>query len=327
MPSHSVGARVPRVGSGASAKLGRIAISLPYRRGPLLIGVRAATPKAMRRLVTLTTDFGTRDAYVAQMKGVLYAQGPNDIDLVDLTHDIGAQQVIEAALFVKAAWPRFPKGTVHMVIVDPGVGSERRALACEQAGQYFVGPDNGVMSLLFDRDMQAVSLQPERFVAADISATFHGRDVFAPAAARLAQGAKLSELGDAASDLVQIEWPPLTVSRSELRGEVLHVDRFGNLISNVSRAALAQWLAPSEWSRLRVRIASSTDSPLARSAHFDGLPILRTYADAGFGKAAALIGSSEVLEIAVTNGNAATSLGVGVGTAVVLDFADGASHG
>lgn len=224
----------------------------------------------------MTTDFGTRDAYVAQMKGVLYAQGPSELTVVDLTHDIGAQQVIEAALFVKAAWSRFPKGTVHMVIVDPGVGSERRALACEQAGQYFVGPDNGVMSLLFDRELQAVSLQPERFVSADsaeISPTFHGRDVFAPAAARLAQGAKLSELGDVASDLVQIEWPPLTVSRSELRGEVLHVDRFGNLISNISRAALAQWQAPSEWSQLRVRIAANTESALARAAHFDGLPI------------------------------------------------------
>jgi S-adenosylmethionine hydrolase len=282
----------------------------------------------MRRLVTLTTDFGTRDAYVAQMKGVLYAQGPSELEVVDLTHDIGAQQVIEAALFVKAAWPRFPKGTIHMVIVDPGVGSERRALACEQAGQYFVGPDNGVMSLLFDRALRVVSLQPERFVSADaseISPTFHGRDVFAPAAARLAQGAKLSELGEAASELVQIEWPALTVSRSELRGEVLHVDRFGNLISNISRAALAQWLAPNEWSRLRVRIAASTESALARSAHFDGLPILRTYADAGLGKAAALIGSSEVLEIAVSNGSAATSLGVAVGAAIVIDYATNAT--
>src|SRR5262245_37076784 len=143
----------------------------------------------MRRLVTLTTDFGTRDAYVAQMKGVLYAQGPSDIELVDLSHELGAQQVFEAALFVRDAWPRFPPGTIHVVVVDPGVGSERRALVCSHAGQLMLGPDNGVMSLAIDADAQWLALQPERFVAAPLSATFHGRDLFAPAAARLAHGA------------------------------------------------------------------------------------------------------------------------------------------
>src|SRR5262245_34010154 len=142
----------------------------------------------MRRLVTLTTDFGTRDAYVAQMKGVLYAQGPSDLEVVDLSHELGAQQLFEAALFVRDAWPRFPAGTIHVVVVDPGVGSARRALVCSNAGQLMVGPDNGVMSLWAGADAQLFVLDPKRVVAAPLSATFHGRDLFAPAAARLAAG-------------------------------------------------------------------------------------------------------------------------------------------
>ena len=261
----------------------------------------------MRKLVTLTTDFGTRDAYVAQMKGVLYAQGPVDLEVVDLTHEIAPQQVLEAALFVQAAVPRFPQGTIHVVVVDPGVGSARRALMCEHAGQFLLGPDNGVLSLALTGAYRAVALRPERFVSAPLSATFHGRDLFAPAAARLARGALADQPGDIVSQVEQIARPAVEVRRSELRGQVLHVDRFGNLISNISRDALAAWLPEREWGQLRVQVRGSAP-----------LQIVRCYADAAAGSTIALFGSSELLEVAVTNGSAATALAAKVGAELIV---------
>ena len=261
----------------------------------------------MRKLVTLTTDFGTRDAYVAQMKGVLYALGPSDLQVVDLSHELGPQQLFEAALFVRDAWPRFPPGTIHVVVVDPGVGSARRALVCAHAGQLMVGPDNGVMSLALDGHARISELEPARFLASPLSATFHGRDLFAPAAARLAAGARPEDLGTQTDQLERLGWPAVERRSSELHGQVLHVDRFGNLITNISRADLASWLAPSDWQRLRVTAAGSGE-----------LRLLRTYADAAVGSKVALFGSSELLEIAVTNGSAAALLGAAVGAEVIV---------
>ncbi|HTU62869.1 MAG TPA: SAM-dependent chlorinase/fluorinase [Polyangiales bacterium] len=256
----------------------------------------------MRKLITLTTDFGTRDSYVAQMKGVLYAQGPGDLEVVDLTHEIAPQQVLEAALFVRAAVPRFPVGTIHVVVVDPGVGSARRALLCEHAGQFLLGPDNGVLSLALTDTFRALALRPERFLATELSATFHGRDLFAPAAARVARGALPAQLGDIVAEITRVAWPRVEVRRSELRGQVLQVDRFGNLISNISRADLAAWMPEREWGQLRVVVGSSAP-----------LPIVRCYADAAPGNAIALFGSGGLLELAATNGSAAATLAASVG--------------
>ena len=256
----------------------------------------------MRKLITLTTDFGMRDAYVAQMKGVLYAQGPGNLEVVDLTHEIGPQQVLEAAMFVRAAVSRFPVGTIHVVVVDPGVGSARRALLCEHAGQFLLGPDNGVLSLALTGPFRALALRPERFVRAEMSATFHGRDLFAPAAARVARGALPAELGDIVTEIERITCPTVEVGRSELRGQVLQVDRFGNLISNISRADLAAWMPEREWGHLRVVVGSS--APLS---------IVRCYADAAPGSTIALFGSGGLLELAVTNGSAAATLAASVG--------------
>lgn len=261
----------------------------------------------MRRLVTLTTDFGTRDAYVAQMKGVLYALGPSEIEVIDLSHELAAQQVFEAALFLRCAVPRFPAGTIHVVVVDPGVGSARRALVCSHGGQLLLGPDNGVLSLALGEHVQTVVLEPERFVTGALSQTFHGRDLFAPAAARLAHGAFPEQLGKPTDQIVQLSWPSLERSSSQLRGKVLHVDRFGNLISNISRDDLSGWLAASDWSRVRVSAAGS-----------GGLPLVRCYADAAVGSPAALFGSTDLIEVAVTNGSAAAQLGAAVGAEVVV---------
>jgi S-adenosylmethionine hydrolase len=255
--------------------------------------------------ITLTTDFGTRDAYVAQLKGVLYSQGPSELEVIDLTHQIAPQALREAALFVRAAWPRFPAETIHLIVVDPGVGSARRALALEAHGQRWVGPDNGVMSLLFDGKERAVELSPSELGVSSLSATFHGRDLFAPAAARLAHGVTLESLGSVARELVTLSLPVPERRGSQLRGEITHVDHYGNLISNVTRADLMALAGESSLAGLRVRLGGSGDP---------ALPWVRVYAEAGPEQLVALIGSSEQLEIALPNGSAAARTGAGVGS-------------
>jgi len=267
--------------------------------------------------VTLTTDFGTRDPYVAELKGVLYAQGPSSLEVVDLTHEIGAQNLFEAALFVRAAWPRFPDGTIHLVVVDPGVGSARRALLLQRGGQFWVGPDNGVMSLLFDAHVRAYELEPARFSPGPISATFHGRDVFAPAAAQLASGKPLSALGrEVSGELVRLPWPHSRRDGARLEGQVVHVDRFGNSISNLTRSELSALAGSDQLEGLRVRLAAGPE-----------LSIVRCYSDAPVGAAVALIGSSGLLEIAVANGHAAQQLGLGVGSLLSAQLGRGSLPG
>jgi S-adenosyl-L-methionine hydrolase (adenosine-forming) len=241
------------------------------------------------------------------LKGVLYAQGPNALEVVDLTHEIEPQNVREAALFVRTAWPRFAHGTIHLVVVDPGVGSARRALALEHAGQYWLAPDNGVLAwLLADQpgELRAIALEPARLGVAQVSATFHGRDLFAPAAARLARGEPLHALGSPVAELVQLAWPLTTRIGGALRGEIIHIDRFGNLITNVRGRELAAL-----GGGRRVQLAQG-----------GGWPILRCYADAALGAVLALIGSSDLLEIAVRDGSAAKQLQARVGDAVSIDL-------
>ena len=287
-----------------------VSAALEHRGG--LQRVEEARKTPMRKLVTLTTDFGTRDSYVAQMKGVLYAIGPRELEVVDLTHEIGPQQLREAALFLRAAWPRFPAGTIHVVVVDPGVGSARRALACACGDQLWVGPDNGVMGLAAERfeRIDAVALHPERFVSGPVSATFHGRDVFAPAAARLAHGDAIETLGELIDAMARLPWPVASRAQDALHGEVVHVDRFGNLISNISRVQVEELCATGELSTLRVRVG-----------HSGWLPLVRCYADAAQGSVVALLGSSEWLEVAVTNGHACGQLGLSIGAPVVVSAA------
>lgn len=243
--------------------------------------------------ITLLTDFGTADGYVAEMKGVLCSLAPG-VPIVDLTHDIVAQDVMGARLALARCWRRFPAGTVHVVVVDPGVGTRRAAIAVQSEGRYLVGPDNGVLSpALFALDARTVTLP----VDPHASATFHGRDVFAPVAARLALGEGLESLGEAHAEPVRLRTPPpRRDAHGLLHGEVLTVDRFGNLITNLlTREAHGM-----------VKIAGR------------GARLVRTYGDAAPGELVALIGSSGLVEIAVREGNASALLSVGRGEAVVL---------
>ena len=246
----------------------------------------------MRPVITLLTDFGTADGYVGEIKGVLLAR-VSGAAVVDVTHDIPPQDVEAGRLTLARVWRRFPPGTVHLAIVDPGVGGERRALAVESDDRALVGPDNGVLSpALLVAGARAVALP----IPAWASATFHGRDVFAPAAAELALGRPLEALGAPAHDPVIRRTPePHRLADGSVQGEVISIDRFGNLVTNL--VALRSGV---------VDVNGVT------------LPLRRTYADVPRGNLVALIGSSGLIEIALRDGSAAGKLGLARGDAVVF---------
>ena len=245
----------------------------------------------MRALITLLTDFGTADGYVAEIKGVLLSLAP-EATIVDLAHDIPAHDTELARLAVARFWRRFPPGTVHLVVVDPGVGTARAALAVRSDGRFLVGPDNGVLSpALLVGDATSIALP----VGAAASRTFHARDVFAPAAAALAGGAPLASLGLPHQAPV-VRRTPEAVRRDDgaIIGEVIAVDRFGNAITNLVGA--------------RTGVVAAAGRPV---------PVRGTYADVAVGAPVALTGSSGLLEIAVRDGSAARSLGLERGATVV----------
>jgi S-adenosylmethionine hydrolase len=247
----------------------------------------------LRRLVTLLTDFGTADGYVGEVKGVLASLAP-EVGVVDVSHDVAPQDVEGARLALARYWRRFPEGTVHLVVVDPGVGSDRQALAVESAGRLLVGPDNGVLSPALLLPLARVVAIP---VPAAVAGTFHGRDVFAPVAARLALGVPLGEVGVSHGDPVVRRTPEARrQSDGGILGEVIAVDRFGNLVTNL--------LAPRGG---EVRVAGRAVGE-----------VVRTYSDAPPGGLVALIGSTGLVEIAQRDGSAARVLGVGRGAPVVL---------
>ncbi|HVX38810.1 MAG TPA: SAM-dependent chlorinase/fluorinase [Gemmatimonadaceae bacterium] len=246
----------------------------------------------MRTTITLTTDFGTADGYVGEMKGVLVSRAP-DAQLVDITHEIPPQDVERARLTVARTWRRFPAGTVPLVVVDPGVGSARAALAVASDGRFLVGPDNGVLSpALLAPGARAVELPTPR----GASATFHGRDVFAPAAAALACGVSIETLGIECSSPI-IRRTPEAVRRADgaIDGEIIILDRFGNAITNV----LGLRGGVVEIGELR-------------------LPLRRTYAEVAPGEPVCVVGSSGFIEIAVRNGSAAERLGLVRGAPIIV---------
>jgi len=189
-----------------------------------------------RQIITLLTDFGVADHFVAAMKGVILSRN-RDLHIVDITHGLSPQDVNAAAFLILAAYESFPAGTIHVAVVDPGVGSDRLPVAIEAAGQFFVGPDNGIFSFVCERHEPVVhAITNARLFRQPVSSTFHGRDVFAPVAAALAAGTKLSSVGPRIDDWVRLE--PLAPRRligTRLRGRILHIDHFGNCITNISR--------------------------------------------------------------------------------------------
>ncbi|HKA57860.1 MAG TPA: SAM-dependent chlorinase/fluorinase [Gemmatimonadales bacterium] len=242
-------------------------------------------------IVTLLTDFGTADSYVAEMKAVLLSRNA-DLTIVDIAHEVAPGDVRAAQYLLSRAWRHFPKSTIHIAVIDPGVGTERRAIAAESEGHRFLAPDNGLLSFLPIESRFVAILIP-----AGASPTFHGRDVFAPAAATLAAGDPLDALGTRVTKPVRAPLPVAHHDGTAVIGEVIYVDRFGTLISNIEPETVEPGV--------RIRLGD-----------VDVGPLQRTFADAARGALVAFTGSGGTVEIAVRDGSAARMLGVGVGTEV-----------
>jgi len=266
--------------------------------------------------IALLTDFGTADVFVGIMKGVIRGLAPQAV-VVDLTHEVPPGDITVGALRAWQAAPHLPRGTVLLAVVDPGVGTGRRAIAAATASLAFVGPDNGIFSwvLALEPGCPAVELA----VPPGSSATFHGRDVFAPAAARLCSGAPLASLGAPAKDLKALPFPRLLAENSCARGEVLLHDRFGNVLTSIRIPAAGDGVLTVEpWMPgLRpTRLEGSGFQVLLPGGR--AIPVARTFSDVPPGNALAYVGSDGLLEIAVNGGNAAEALGLSRGSEVIL---------
>ncbi len=261
-------------------------------------------------IITLTTDFGQTDSYVGIMKGVILGIA-RSAQIVDMTHNITPQDTHQAAYMVQTFYRYFPIGTVHVVVIDPGVGSQRRAIVVETPQATFVAPDNGVLTYVW---REAVShwgrsacrvheLTERRFWLPQVSNTFHGRDVFAPVAAHISRGTPVGDLGPQLESLIEAELEqPAMGRKGELVGRIIHVDHFGNCVTNIMPHHLEQD------GFMENVVIEILDERLQRLSH--------TYTDGDVGALIALIGSSDRIELAVRNGNAAKLLGVGVGDIV-----------
>lgn len=265
----------------------------------------------MNRIITLTTDFGTRDGFVGALKGVILSINPG-ATIVDITHEIAPQDVEQGAFLFAASARYFPANTIHVVVVDPGVGSERRAIAIQCDETIFVAPDNGVITLALEskiknrksKIIQAVHLTQPKFWLPRVSYTFHGRDIFAPCAAHLSLGVPLEEMGEPITDWVMLPRVlPTRRADGAWVGQVVHIDRYGNSVTNIAE----EMLRDIDPARVVVEIAGRKIFGLKR-----------TYGDGADGELIALIGSSWELEIAQRGGNAAKTLGILTNSKVVV---------
>lgn len=279
------------------------------------------------RIITLTTDFGTSDVYVGVMKGVILNINPN-AQVVDITHAISPQNIHAAAFTINAAYRYFPKGTIHVIVVDPGVGSDRQAIVCETDSSFFVCPNNGVLSyLLQDIEtegacvFEAVTIENPAYLLPRVCNTFHGRDIFAPVAAHLSNGVQLAQIGTSIRDLVRFSVPAVHISDGTLTGQIINVDSFGNLITNISENVLADFLLSSTPNKDTVGQLEK-DAVSAKFEIVAGNTSLKklnsTYAESKAGEPLAIIGSFGLLEIAINLGNAEANLGLKSGDSVIV---------
>jgi hypothetical protein len=259
----------------------------------------------MRPVIALLSDFGTRDHYAGTMKGVMLGICP-DATLVDITHDVTPHDVLDGALQLAAAFRYFPAGTIFLAIVDPGVGSSRRAIAVDAGDYRFVAPDNGVLTLaLADAPpKRLVELTERRYARPTVSRTFEGRDRFAPAAAWLAKGIQVAALGRTIVEYQQLDIPKMREHEGTLSGEVLAVDRFGNLVTNIDRRAFEKFAGTSA---VEIAVGGIVAPRL-----------VATYADIPNAEVCALFGSTDHLELAARSASAADRLSLGRGAAVTV---------
>ncbi len=260
----------------------------------------------MTNIITLTTDFGLHDTYVAEMKGVILGIYPNAV-IVDITHKVEKFNIRKGAFMLATAAPYFPAGTIHVAVVDPAVGTKRRPIIVQTEHNVFVGPDNGVLMLAAEAHgiKRVFKIENQKFLSLPISNTFHGRDVFAPVAAHIAKGtAALEEFGRPITDVIKPKFSKVKRTTCGLVGEVLHVDSFGNIITNIHRKDIE----PTKPVKLQVNLRN-----LKLNLNF-----VKAYAEAKPYEPLALIGSHNYFEIALNQGNAAAKFQVQVGDKMVV---------
>lgn len=257
------------------------------------------------KIIALLTDFGLSDNFVGVMKGVIYRINP-EAKIVDLCHQIESHNIHEAAFLLKKSYPYFSEGTVFVVVVDPGVGGERKPIIVKTEKYLFVAPDNGVLSFLVERDIKKIiHITNEEYFLKPVSRTFHGRDIFAPVAAYLSEGERIENFGSAIKDMERIELPAPGVEKNRLLGEIISVDRFGNLITNINRDVFLQFI---ERKKFRIVIGETRISKISSS-----------YQEGKEGSPIAIFDSFDNLEISLYRSDASRSLNLNKGSKIYIE--------
>jgi len=257
-------------------------------------------------IITLTTDFGYKDPFVGIMKGVILNINPF-ANIIDITHGISPQNIMEAAFTIETSFASFPSKTIHVVVVDPGVGSVRRPILVITYNYYFVGPDNGIFSQIYNlnESLNVIHLTAEHYFMPRISSTFHGRDIFAPASAWLSKGINVSNFGDPIDDYVNIPIPvPVMPTKNIIEGEVIYIDRFGNVMTNIKTQKIDELLGSKPEGKFRVIVRGSE------------APLKNYYSEAADNRLYSLINSFGYIELFVKKGNASSDFGIAVGEKV-----------
>jgi len=259
-----------------------------------------------RPFITLTTDFGNKDPFAGIMKGVIVSINPS-VTIVDITHNISPQNVLEAAFTLEMSYASFPHKTIHVAVVDPGVGSARRPLLVATDYHYFIGPDNGVFSRIYHltESLTVIHITAEHYFLPQRSSTFHGRDIFAPLAAWMSKGIDIERFGDPITDYVTLQEPAIiSSSNNVVEGEVIYIDRFGNLMTNIPGQKINVSGNSEPGDRLKV-VVKDREAPLKKY-----------YSEAGDKELYSLVNSFGYLELFVNSGNASSDFGINVGEKV-----------
>lgn len=291
------------------------------------------------RVITLLTDFGTQDAYVGVMKGVIAGINPS-VNIVDICHSVSPQDIFNGAYLLYTAYKYFPKGTIHTAIVDPGVGSKRDIVCVETKDYFFLVPDNGLLSFIVqeERPKSVIRVTNNKYFLPLPSSTFHGRDVFAPVAAHLSLGVKPQQLGIMINHLEQLNIPkPFRKKTGQMEGQIIYIDRFGNLISNITKEHLMQHDHSQSLFKTQMKEITLPISLPSQGGDEGGVKInlkclettigkkkiiglIKTYTDVNAGEPLALIGSAGFLEVSINQGNAQKYFKVDKGSKIIIEL-------
>lgn len=267
---------------------------------------------AKKPVITLITDFGLQDYFVSVMKGVILNLNP-EVEIIDICHNIPPQDIFQAAYVLKRTYTYFPSGSIHVVVVDPGVGTDRKPILVSSENNYFVAPDNGVLSYIYagDQDSRVREITADHYFLKPRSGTFDGRDVFAPVAAWLSKGVGVSAFGELLSEYKKFEIPqPALVQEGMLKCKIVYVDRFGNLVTNLNRERFKECLDSSEQRRFAFRVGEHTITRISQS-----------YTEGDKYEIIAIFGSSDCVEFSVNRGSAARLSGLGTGKEILFKVA------